>query len=235
MSRKLIVLSVLAVVALAFAVTAQAQVLVKQTITQATVVSVGDNFLVLKMADGTYKGFDVPAGFLFDEAGTKVPLSALKPGQAVTDTITTTEPLVEHVEEVNAVTVVRVVDRTLTVQLADGTYHRYFVPKGYRFDVDSKSLSVFQLQPGMKLSTTIVSENEVGTMTKAEFDAEALKPLPPLAPVAAPAPAAAPAPPVAPPPAKKKLPKTAGQLPLIGLLGLLSLGLGVGLSALRRS
>lgn len=230
MSRKLIVLSVLAVVALTFAVTAQAQVLVKQTITQATVVSVGDNFLVLKMADGTFKGFDVPAGFLFDEAGTKVPLSALKPGQAVTDTITTTEPLVEHVEEVNAVTVVRVVDRNLTVQLADGTYHRYLVPKGYRFNVDGKSLSVFQLQPGMKLSTTIVSDNEVGTMTKAEFDAEALKPLPPLAPAAAPA--AAPAPPVA-PAHHKKLPKTAGQLPLIGLLGLLSLGFGVGLSALR--
>ncbi len=168
MSRKFIVLSVLAVVALAFAVTAQAQTLVKQTITQATVVSVGDNFLVLKLADGTYKGFDVPAGFLFDEAGTKVPLSALKRGQAVTDTITTTEPIVVYVEDVNAVTVVKVVDRYLTLQLADGTYHRYFVPKGYRFDVDGKRLSVSKLQPGMKLSATIVSEKEIMTLTEVE-------------------------------------------------------------------
>lgn len=215
MSRKLTVLSVLAVVALMFAVTAQAQVLVKQEITQATVVSVGENFLVVKLADGTIKGFDVPAGFMFDQGGTKVPLSALRPGQVITATITTTEPLMEHVEEVKAVTVVKVVDRNLTVELADGTYHRFFVPKGYRFDVDGKRLSVFQLQPGMKLSTTIVSENEVGTMTKAEFEAEALKPAPP-------------------PAHHKRLPKTAGQLPLIGLLGLLSLGFGAGLSAMRR-
>jgi hypothetical protein len=216
MSRKLMVLSVLAVLALTFAVTTQAQTLVKQEITQATVVSVGENFLVVKLADGTIKGYDVPAGFMFDQAGAKVPLSALKPGQVITATINTTEPLIEHVEEVNAVTVVKVVDRHLTVQLADGTYHRYFVPKGYRFDVDGKSLSVFQLQPGMKLSTTIVSENEVGTMTEAEYKAEASNPGPHRH-------------------HHDKLPKTAGQLPLIGLLGLLSLGLGAGLSAMRRS
>jgi len=57
---------------------------------------------------------------MFDQAGAKVPLSALKPGQVITATINTTEPLIEHVEEVNAVTVVKVVDRHLTVQLADG-------------------------------------------------------------------------------------------------------------------
>jgi hypothetical protein len=80
----------------------------------------------------------------------------------------------------------------------------------------------------MKLSATIVSEKEVGTMTAAELQASVSAPPP--APAAAPALAAAPAPPA---PAKK-LPKTAGPLPLIGLLGLLSLGVGAGLSVLRR-
>jgi hypothetical protein len=236
MSRKFIVISVMIVVALAFAATAQAQTLVKQTITKATVVGVGDNFIVLKMPDGSFKGFDVPAGFLLNEAGTKIPLNTLKRGQPVTDTITitTTGPINVYVEDVKDGTVVRVVDRYLTVQMADGTYRRYLVPKGYRFDVDGKSLSLSQLQPGMKISTTLVSENEVATLTKAEYEAETSKPAPP-------AEAVKPAPPVesvapAPPPVHhKKLPKTAGQLPLIGLLGLLSLGLGVGLSALRRS
>jgi hypothetical protein len=245
MSRKCIVLAVLAVVALAFAATAQAQTLVKQTITKATVVGVGDNFIVLKMPDGSFKGFDVPAGYLLNEAGTKIPLNTLKRGQAVTDTITitTTGPVNVYVEDVKDATVVTVVDRYLTVQMPDGTYRRYLVPKGYRFDVDGKSLSLSQLQPGMKISTTLVSENQVSTLTKAEYDAEALKPVPP-AQVSQPAPPAetattpppAEAPKAVPPPVHhKKLPKTAGQLPLIGLLGLLSLGLGVGLSALRRS
>jgi LPXTG-motif cell wall-anchored protein len=79
----------------------------------------------------------------------------------------------------------------------------------------------------MKISATIVSEKEVGTVSAAEIQAEVSKPKP--APAAAPAAAPAPAPAPA-----AKLPKTAGLLPLIGLLGLLSLGLGAGLSALRR-
>jgi LPXTG-motif cell wall-anchored protein len=87
---------------------------------------------------------------------------------------------------------------------------------------------VEELRPGMRLSATIVSEKEVGTMSAAELQASVSAPPP--APAAATAPAAAPAS-AAP---AKKLPKTAGPLPLIGLLGLLSLGLGAGLSALRR-
>jgi len=177
MSRKLTVLSVLAVVALTFVVTAQAQAgVAKQEINQGTVVSVGENFLVVKLADGTIKGFDVPAGFMFDQGGTQVPLSALQLGQVITATITTSEPLTEHVEEMKAGTVVKVVHpRDLIVKLADGTYHRFVVPTGYRFDVDGKKLSVFQLQPGMKLSATIVSEKEIRTMTEAEVQAKGPK------------------------------------------------------------
>ena len=175
MSRKFMVLAVLAVVALTFAVTAQAQALVKQEITNGTVVNVGDNFLVVKLADGTVQGFDVPAGFMFDQAGAQVPLSALKPGQVITASITTAAPLTEQVEEVTDATVVKTVHRNLFVKLADGTYHRFVVPTGYRFDVDGKKLSVFQLQPGMKLSATIVSEKEIRTMTEAEVQAKGPK------------------------------------------------------------
>ncbi len=241
MSKKFVVLAVLAVVALTFAVTAQAQALVKQEITNGTVVNVGDNFLVVKLADGTVKGFDVPAGFMFDQAGTQVPLSALKPGQVITASITTTEPLTEQVEEVKDATVVKTIHRDLFVKLADGTYRQYDVPKGYRFDVDGKELAVFQLQPGMKLTTTIVSEKEVKTMTEAEVQAAVPKheahpwherhPAVAAAPAATAAPEATTAPAAAP---AKKLPKTASPLPLIGLLGLISLGLAGGLSVLRR-
>jgi hypothetical protein len=228
MSRKVTVLAVLAVVALTLAVTAQAQIVVKQEIRQGTVVHAGENFLVVKLADGTYKGFEIPTGFMFDQGGTQVPLSALQPGQVITATITSaTAPIMEKVEEVKEGTVVKVVNRNLLVQMADGTYKKFEVPKGFRFDVDGKKLAVAELRPGMKISATIVSEKEVGTVSAAEIQAEVSKPKP--APAAAPAAAPAPAPAPA-----AKLPKTAGLLPLIGLLGLLSLGLGAGLSALRR-
>jgi hypothetical protein len=219
---------VLAVMALTLAVTAQAQIVVKQEIRQGTVVHAGENFLVVKLADGTIKGFEIPTGFMFDQGGTQVPLSALQPGQVITATITSaTAPIMEKVEEVKEGTVVKVVNRNLLVQMADGTYKKFEVPKGFRFDVDGKKLAVAELRPGMKISATIVSEKEVGTVSAAEIQAEVSKPKP--APAAAPAAAPAPAPAPA-----AKLPKTAGLLPLIGLLGLLSLGLGAGLSALRR-
>lgn len=229
MSKKFIVLAVLAVVALTFTVTAQAQSLVKQEITNGTVVNVGENFLVVKLADGTVKGFDVPAGFMFDQGGTQVPLSALKPGQVITASITTTEPVTEQTEDVTDATVVKTNHQNLLVKMADGTYRTYDVPTGYRFAVDGKELSVSELQPGMKLSTTIVSEKEIKTMTEPEFQAEVQRheahPRHAMQPAAMTAPETTTA---------KRLPKTASPLPLIGLLGLISLGLAGGLSLLRR-
>ncbi|MCJ7442033.1 MAG: hypothetical protein MUO25_10705, partial [Thermoanaerobaculaceae bacterium] len=67
MSRKFGVLTVLAVAALTLAVTAQAQIVVKQEIRQGTGVHAGENFLVVKLADGTIKGFEIPTGFMFDQ------------------------------------------------------------------------------------------------------------------------------------------------------------------------
>jgi hypothetical protein len=231
MSRKHAVLAVLALACLAFAATAQAQMVVKQEIRQGTVVHAGENFLVVRLPDGTIKGFEIPTGFMFTMGDAQVPLSALQPGQVITATITSaTAPVIERTEEVKEGTVVRVVGRNLFVQRTDGMYRRFAVPHGYRFDVEGRKLAVEELRPGMKLSATIVSEKEVGTMTAAELHASVSAPPP--APAAVPSSAPAPAP-AAPAPAKK-LPKTAGPLPLIGLLGLLSLGLGAGLSVLRR-
>ena len=227
MSRKLVLLAVLVVACIAFAVTVQAQT-VQTEVKHGTVVSVGQNYLVVKMADGTMKGFDVPPGFMFDIEGTKVPLSALKPGQELTATITTTtKPVTEKTIVVKQGTVVKVVARTLLVQMADGTYKSIVPPSGFLFEVDGQMVPLEELRPGMKLTATLVSDKDIGTVSAKDVEISASAPPP--APAAAPAPAAP-----APPPAPAKLPKTAGPLPLIGLLGLLSLGLGAGLSFRRR-
>jgi len=182
MSRKLAVLAVLAVACLAFAVTAQAQV-VQTEIRQGTVLYVGSWFFTARLADGTIKGFEVPPGYMFDLDGKKVPLSALQPGQVITATVTTTTtPVIEHMEEVKQGTVVKVAGRNLLVQLADGTYKSVAVPKGYRFDVDGKKLPVADLRPGMKLTATIVSEKEIRTVSEKEVKAVVSAPTPAPAP-----------------------------------------------------
>jgi hypothetical protein len=182
MSRKLVVLAVLAVACLAFAATAQAQTVTTE-IRQGTVLHVGSWYFTARLADGTIKGFEVPPGYMFDIGGKKVPLDALQPGQVITATVTTTTtPVIEHVEEVRQGTVVKVSGRNLFVQLADGTYKSVVVPKGYRFDVDGKKLPVADLRPGMKLTATIVSEKEIRTVTEKEVKAVVSAPTPAPAP-----------------------------------------------------
>jgi hypothetical protein len=231
MSKRFAVLAVLIVACVALATTAQTQVTVTTEVRQATVVHVGDNFIVVKSAkDGRSRGFNIPPGFTFTMGDKQVPLSELKPGDVVTATITTASaPVIEKTEEVKEATVVRVIGQNVFLQLPDGKYKRYEVPKDFLFDYNGKKLPVSQLSPGMKVTQTIVSEKQVATVTAADIQASVSQPTP----AAAPAPAAPPAPQPPPAPATK-LPKTAGPLPLVGLLGLLSLGLGAGLSALRR-
>jgi hypothetical protein len=185
------------------------------------------------MLDGTTRGLDVPNGFMFDVGGTQVPLSALQPGQVITATVTTTtKPVIEHTEVVKEGKVMGVADgRNLYVQLPDGTYKHFVVPEGFRFDVDGKKTDLYDLRRGSNISATIVSEKQIGTVS--ERQVQAAVSAPPPAKAAAPAPAPAPAPAAAPAP-PKEMPKTAGPLPLIGLLGLLSLGLAAGLSVRRR-
>jgi LPXTG-motif cell wall-anchored protein len=87
-------------------------------------------------------------------------------------------------------------------------------------EIDVQSFSLVPVKEPAKEETVIIGAQE----TVIE---------PPPAPAAAPpeAPAPAPPPPAAPAP---KLPKTASQVPTIGLIGLLSLGCGVGLYLFNR-
>ena len=117
----------------------------------------------------------------------------------------------------------------------DGIHH-FVVPNDFRFLVGGKELSIHELRKGMLLEAVIIKHYAAqsrGYVTVEQFPAhvaevkkqQAAAPAPTPAPVAYAAPAQ---------PAKPVLPKTAGPLPLIGLLGLGLLGVGAGTAALRR-
>ena len=198
-------------------------------IKRGTVVHVYGNNLVVKMADGTTKEFDVPEGFTFNIDGKQVPVGDLKPGTMLTSAVKTTEtPREVEVTEFRSGTVLKVVGTTLIVRMADGEIRRLKnVSRDQTFEVDGKELDVMQLREGMKLRAKIVSTH-VATITEQDVMVAGSAPQAPRpAAKAKPAPraAAAPAP---------MLPKTGTSTPLVGLFGMILLLIGAGIAMIRR-
>jgi LPXTG-motif cell wall-anchored protein len=114
--------------------------------------------------------------------------------------------------------------------LEDGKNQEFKIPNGQKFDVDGQMVDAWGLKKGMTVSATKVVETPTTVIAqKQKLTGEMPPPPPPPPPADVPilvveevqvAPVqvaqAAPAP---------VLPKTGSELPLVGLLGLLSLGL----------
>jgi LPXTG-motif cell wall-anchored protein len=91
------------------------------------------------------------------------------------------------------------------------------------------------LRVGDELTATIVSHKPPKVVSEQQVKAAVHGAPAAPAPAAASAPAPAPEPAAAPAPAEhKKLPKTASNVPLAGLAGILSLAAGIGLAISRR-
>ncbi|MGA7293158.1 MAG: LPXTG cell wall anchor domain-containing protein [Terriglobales bacterium] len=207
------------------------------------VVYVSGNDLVVKMEDGTLRNFNnVPESARITVDGKQLGIHDLKPGMKLQRTITTTS-VSKTITTVQSVTgKVWAVNPPLSVilTLADGSNQQFKIPKNQKFNIDGQMVDAWGLKKGMTISATkIVEVPEVvesqhrsvtGTMP---------------APVVAAAPPPPPPPPDVPilvavvevpePPAPAELPKTGSTLPLIGLLGLLSLASSLGLRAARKS
>jgi len=105
---------------------------------------------------------------------------------------------------------------------------------------DGKEVALSDLRPGDNFTAVIVTDAEPKIVSDREAQAMVSGGAPPPAPAAAPAPARAPAPAPAaasapaPAPAPAALPKTASQVPVAGLMGMLSIAAAVGLTLFRR-
>ena len=207
---------------------------------KATVVAVSGNNLVVKMEDGTIRDIaNVPESARVTVDGQQLGIHDLKPGmhlqRTITTTttprvITTTQSVTGKVWHVNP-------PSSVILTMENGENQQFKVPNGQKFMIDGKETDVWGLKKGMKVSATkVVEVPETVVTQQAKLTGSMPPPPPPPAPdqpilvvVAAPAPA--PAPEAAPAPAA--LPKTGSVLPLVGLLGFLSLASSFGVKALR--
>ena len=212
-----------------------------QTTTRSgTVVYVSGNDLVVKGDNGVTKHFTVPDSQMFTVDGKQVNVHQLKVGTHLTATVTTrTVP--------TTVKTVRTIDgkvwyvnppSMVILTLPDGTNKQYRVPKGQMFNINGQQQSVFHLKKGMMVSATVVTEEPTTVVTQQQQVAGVAPPPPPppaqpmpdtvaVLLIESPNPAPQPTQTAAAEPAPKALPKTASELPLVGLLGLCCLGAGM--------
>lgn len=203
------------------------------------IVFVQGNSVVVKMEDGSLRHFDnVPDTTTVTVDGKQLTVHDLQPGMKVEKTITTTTTP-ETITTVKSVTgKVWQVNPPLSVILTmeDGKNQQFKIPKGQKFNVNGQTVDAWGLQPGMTVSATKVVEVPQTVVTQQAKLTGQMPPPPP------PPPADVPilvveevAVPVQVAQAAPALPKTASPLPLVGLLGLLSLASSFGLRAARKS
>jgi LPXTG-motif cell wall-anchored protein len=193
----------------------------------ATVITTYGNHVVVENQDGEYVDFEVPEGHRFNIDGRQLRVSELKPGtkvSAMVKTTTTTQKVVTTT--VREGQVLRVVGRTVIIRGPDGV-KKHVVPSDFLFTVDGQERTVDQLREGMIVTATIVSESSPATLTERELASEISGTAPRTARASSP-------PPPAPAARPATLPSTGSSLPLIGLAGLASLLLGLGIAAIRR-
>jgi len=210
------------------------------------IVYVSGNSVVVKMEDGTLRHFDnVPDSTTVTVDGRQLNVHQLQVGMKVEkQTITTTTP--------KTITTVKTVTGTVwhvtpplsvILRLENGQNQEFKIPKGQKFNVDGQMVDAFGLKKGMKVDAQkVVEEPEI--VIAQEVKRTGTAPPPPQAPkadvalliVSAPPPPA-PAAPVetaAAEPAPTKLPKTASNVPLVGLLGALLCAVSLTAMAIRK-
>ena len=244
------------------AVTAIAQQTTKQSIKGAStsttqqlkgeVVYVEGNNLAVKMSTGDLRTFNIPESRRFIIDGTEMSVHQLKPGTKLNATVTTTQTSVtDRTTTVGTGKVWYVAPPTVILTLPNGENRVYKTKSDYKFTVEGREATVFELRKGMtvaaekiveeprtELATNVVVTGTAPAASVAQAPAP-VKETPAAAPTPAPAKRAAAAPPATPAepaatPAPATLPKTGGALPLIGLAGILLTAFSLSFRALRR-
>jgi hypothetical protein len=213
------------------------------TIQRGEVVYASGNDVMIKMEDGSLQDFfNVPDSMTVTVDGRQLNVHQIKPGMKIEkQTITTTTPrLVTKVETVTGKVFHVSPPNSVILTLEDGTNQRFNIPKDQKFTIAGKETDAFGLRKGMMVSATRITETPETIVAQEIRHTGTLPPTPsepkPDVPilVAAGAPAPASAESAAAEPAPTKLPKTASNLPLFGLLGALFCGISLSATAIRK-
>jgi hypothetical protein len=238
--RAVMILAVGAI-GLAFAATMNAQVQTDQTTSAGksasttktvggTIVALSGNDMVVKMdSDGSLRNFsNIPDSARAIVNGKEIGIKDAKVGMHLEKTVTTisTPKVITTTQTVTGKVWYVNPPRSVILTLEDGKNQEFKIPNGQKFSVNGQTVDAWGLKKGMMVSATKVVEEPINVVTQQAKVTGSMPPPPPAPPAdqpilvavvtpAAPAPAAAPA---AEPAA---LPKTASELPLTGLLGLM--------------
>lgn len=225
-----------------------------------TVVNVDGGTLIVRMTSGDIRMFNPPASRKFIIDGQELSVADLKPGTRLSATVTTTTtPVTDRTTTVGRGKVWFVSGNNVILTLPNNENRQYKVKDDYKFIVDGKPASVYELRKGMTVAaekiveaprTEIANDVQVtGTAPKAVAKAEPApsaeptptpvprparraEPQPEPAPAPAPAAASEPTPVAEMQPAK--LPKTSSPIPLAGALGALLMGSSLALRKFRQ-
>ena len=202
------------------------------------VVLVRGNDLMVKMQDGAIRHFpNLPESDRVTVEGRQLGIHDLTPGMKLerTITVTTTPKTVTTVQTVTGKVWHIAPPSSVILTLEDGTNQQFQIPKDQKFNVDGRETDAWGLKKGMKVSATKIVEVPEVHVQREQRVSGTLPPPPPSPPpdmpiliaesAAVPVPGAAPA----------ELPKTGGILPLIGLLGYLSVLSSLGLGIVRKA
>jgi hypothetical protein len=205
------------------------------------VVAVSGNDLVVKMSDGTLRHIaNVPESARITVDGQQLGIHDLKPGMKLQRTITTTTTpkTITTVQSVTGKIFYVNPPRSVILTLADGKNQQFKIPENQKFNVNGQMKDAWGLRKGMTISATKVVEVPVTEVSQNRTVTGEMPPPPPPPPadvpilvveeeVAVPVEVAQ-----APQP---ELPHTGSELPLIGLLGLLSLSSSLCLRVARKN
>lgn len=209
---------------------------------RAQVVAVSGNDLVLTMEDGTTRNLEnVPDSAAVTVDGKQLGIHDLKPGMTLQKTIvtTTTPKIVTTVQTVTGKVWYVRAPNVLILQLEDGSNQQFTIPKGQMFNVEGKMVDAFALTKGLRVSATKITEEPVNSISTKKHLTGTFPPDSPILVASAGhagSTEAASGTEVASSETSGTsgtLPKTATFLPLIGLLGAISLAASFGLKRFR--
>jgi hypothetical protein len=133
------------------------------------VVWIEGNLLVAKLPGDHYRVFNVQPGRQFIIDGQTKLIGDVKLGTVLTATATTTtQPVTVRTATVKNGTVWWAQGNYVVLTLENGENHAYTVPDSFKFIVEGKPASAYELKKGMKVSATKIVEEprtEISTKT----------------------------------------------------------------------
>jgi len=215
----------------------------------AEIIYLKGNDVILRMSDGSIRHIsNVPDSTRVLVDGKEIGIKDAKVGMKLQRTITTTTipQIITTVQTVKGSVFSVQPPNSVVLTLENGENQQFTIPEGQKFMVDGEETDAFALKKGMMVSATKIIEEPI-TVIEQQSKLTGEMPPPPVPPSTdlplliamvpppvPPVPATPPAPSVATEKAPKELPQTGSELPLLGVLGSLSLLTAAGLALFRR-